>query len=84
MRTRIHVNQHTIRDNKKHGTHKPVITVKDYLRNRYGHEAIIRDINGDEVARVVYRPSRPLSCGARVWIETQCEVIVERLEQPTP
>ena len=28
MKTYIHVNQHKIRANKKHGTNEPVITVK--------------------------------------------------------
>ena len=29
----------------------------------------IPDKNNNEVARVVYRPDDPLSCGAQVWIE---------------
>ena len=74
--TRIHVNQHKIKANRKHGTREPVITVKDYKNNRYAHDAIIRDANGNEVARVVYRPDKPLHCGAHVWIETQCTVDV--------
>ena len=28
MKKRIHVNQHNIKFNQKHGTNKPVITVK--------------------------------------------------------
>ena len=74
--TRIHVNQHEIKANMKHGTRKPVITVKTYNTNRYAHIAIIRDTNDNEVARVVYRPDSPLSCGAHVWVETQCTVDV--------
>jgi hypothetical protein len=74
MKTRIHVNQHKIRSNKKHGDREPVITVKDYKNNRYTDTAIIRDADGNEVARVVYSPDKPLSCGARVWIETDLEV----------
>jgi hypothetical protein len=26
---------------------------------------------------VVYSPDKPLSCGAKVWIETESEVIVD-------
>lgn len=74
MKTRIHVNQHKIRSNKKHGDREPVITVKDYKNNRYTDTAIILDADGNEVARVVYSPDKPLSCGARVWIETDLEV----------
>ena len=74
MRTIVHVNQHKIRENLKQGTKNPVLTVKDYKSNRYATDAIIRDAEGNEVARVVYSPDKPLSCGARGWIETQLEV----------
>ena len=74
MKTVIHVNQHVIRANKKKGENNPVITVKDYKSNRYAHDAIILGPDGEEVARVVYRPDKPLSCGAHVWIETQLNV----------
>jgi len=71
MKTIIHVNQHIIKANAKNGTSDPVLTVKTYKTNTYAHEAIIK---GD--SRVVYSPDKPLSCGARVWIETQAEVEV--------
>jgi hypothetical protein len=74
MKTIVHVNQHKIRENLKQGTTNPVLTVKDYKSNRYATNAIIRDASGNEVARVVYSPNKPLSCGARVWIETQLKV----------
>lgn len=74
MKTIIHVNQHEIRRNRKEGLCNPVLTVKTYKSNDYAHEAIIKDAQGNEVARVVYRPDKPLSCGAHVWIETQNEV----------
>ena len=71
MKTRIHINQHVIKFNQKHGTNKPVITVKTYKDNNYAHEV---DILGE--SKVIYRPDKPLSCGARVWIETNSEVIL--------
>jgi hypothetical protein len=67
--TRIHVNQHRVRANAKHGTTDPVLTVKRGGTNTYCHEV---EINGP--SRVVYSPERPLSCGARVWIETTAPV----------
>lgn len=70
MKHIIHVNQHVIRANRKHGESNPVITVKTYKDNTYCHEAIIRDEDGNQIAKVVYSPDKPLSCGARVWIET--------------
>lgn len=80
MKTIIHVNQHKIKYNTKHGTNEPCLTVKTYKENNYGHEAIIINDEGIEVARVVYRPHKPLSCGARCWIETQLKVEVSNGE----
>ena len=80
MKTIIHVNQHVIRRNRKRAlgeAPEPVLTVKTYKQNRYAHEAVIRDAQGAEVARVVYRPDKPLSCGAHCWIETQLDVEVD-------
>lgn len=77
MKTIIHVNQHKIRSNHKTGQNEPVLTCKTYKKNTYAHTASIRDKDGNEVAKVVYRKDKPLSCGARVWIETENEVVVE-------
>ena len=75
MKTILHVNQHNIRANSK-GANLPVLTVKDYRKNRRCNEAIIKDNNGDIVAKLIYRPDKPLSCGAKVWIETELDVEV--------
>mgnify|MGYP001180387642 CR=1 FL=1 len=80
MKTIIHVNQHIIKHNTKNGTVTPCLTVKTYKDNRYASTAVIRDAEGAEVARVVYRPHQPLSCGARCWIETQLQVDTEQNE----
>ena len=77
MKTIIHVNQHIIKRNRKNGTNEPCLTVKTYKSNRYASDAIIRDKAGNEVARAVYRPHNPLSCGAHCWIETQFDVDAE-------
>ena len=66
MKTVIHVNQHIIKANRKHGSDDPVLTVKTYKTNTYAHSVEI-----DGPSRVVYRPDKPLSCGALVWIETE-------------
>jgi|TARA_R110000851_G_scaffold18272_3_gene57557 hypothetical protein len=70
MKTKIHINQHIIKSNGKTGDNDPVITVKTYKENRYAHEVII---NGP--SRLVYSPDKPLSCGAKVWIETDSEFV---------
>jgi hypothetical protein len=75
-KTVIHVNQHHVKHNGKTGERKPVITCKDYKSNRYGHEVILFDGSGVECARVVYSPDKPLSCGAKVWIETYNDIEV--------
>tara|TARA_R100000808_G_scaffold6960_4_gene20402 strand:- start:18652 stop:18891 length:240 start_codon:yes stop_codon:yes gene_type:complete len=74
MKTIIHVNQHKIKSNTKNKTCDPVLTVKTYKSNRYTSKAIIIDDAGNEVARIVYSPHKPLSCGARCWIETNLKV----------
>ena len=71
MKTIIHVNQHVIKANAKNGMNEPVLTVKTYKENRYAHAV---DIKG--ASRIVYSPDKPLSCGAKVWIETDAEVEV--------
>jgi len=73
-KTIIHVNQHVIRDNLKTGARNPVITVKTSKSNTYANGVDIKDGAGRVVARILYRPDNPLSCGARVWIETYSEV----------
>ena len=70
MKTRIHVNQHVIKRNAKTGENEPALTVKTYKENVKCHTA---EILGP--SRVVYSPDKPLSCGARVWIETDGEVL---------
>jgi hypothetical protein len=70
--TRIHVNQHHIKANAK-GEDLPVLTVKTYKENRTCNEVLIHG-----PSRVVYSADKPLSCGAKVWIETESLVEVVR------
>jgi hypothetical protein len=72
MNKKIHINQHVIRANKKNGTDDPVITVKTTKSNTYAKKV---DILGSST--LVYRPDKPLSCGAKVWIETTSKVILD-------
>lgn len=69
---RIHINMHNIRKNKKEGTSLPVITVKTSKANHKGNEVTI-----DGPSTVKYSPDKPLSCGARVWVETHAEVLIK-------
>jgi hypothetical protein len=56
--------------------YEPVITVKRGNDNVYGHEVIIYDKDGSVVARVLQPNDKTLSCGARVWVETDAVVEV--------
>ena len=74
MKTIIHVNQHVIKSNFKNKENNPVLTCKTYKENTYASEVLILDANGIEVAKIIYSPNKPLSCGAKVWIETKNEI----------
>ena len=69
----IHVNQHKIRASKKHGTNEPVITIKEGRKNTYCHEV---EILGHSKIRYGRNEKPILSCGARVVIETDGEVVI--------
>ena len=75
MIKRIHINMHHIRYNKKHNANKPVITVKTSKENVYGHR--VKILGGSDV---IYSPDKPLSCGAKVWIETVHPVLLDGKE----
>ena len=71
----IHVNQHKIRANLKHGTIEPVITIKEGRKNTYCHEV---EILGP--SKILYGGNdKPLlSCGARVVIQTDSDINIIR------
>jgi|TARA_R100000479_G_scaffold80691_1_gene39193 hypothetical protein len=76
MKKRIHVNQHAVRGNAVNGTNHPAISVKTYKENITAHRV---EIHG--ASSVVYSPDKPLSCGARVWIETDESVTLHGLDK---
>jgi hypothetical protein len=77
MKTIIHVNQHVIRANSKTGERNPVLTCKTYKSNDYAKRVEILDNDGEVTATVVYSPDKPLSCGAKVWIETNQPILTK-------
>jgi len=72
MKKRIHINQHVIRANKKNNTNNPVITVKTSKSNTYASEVEVLD-----KCKIIYSPDKPLSCGAKVWIETNGKIVLD-------
>jgi hypothetical protein len=69
-KTVIHVSQPIIRANARNRTRNPVLMCKSGKDNLAAHEV---EVKGP--CTVVYRPDKPLPCGAKVWIETNSEVI---------
>jgi hypothetical protein len=67
---RIHVNQHIIRENQKTGSRDNVITIQ-----WRGKSYRARQVNINGASQAIYSPDKPLSCGARVWVETTAEVV---------
>lgn len=70
-KTVIHVNRQHIAMNAKDGKNRPVYTIKIGGQTRYAREV---EILGP--SRMVYDQDRQLSCGARAWVECECEVVL--------
>lgn len=66
---RLHVSQPNIRANRKHGSTLPVISVS--TSSGTYHSDRVKILGPSEL---VYSPNKPISCGARVWIETRAEL----------
>jgi hypothetical protein len=71
MISRIHVNGHLLRMNKKDGGNRPVFTVKDYKGNRKGN---LVKIMGPSTLE--FDMSKKLKSGAVAYITTDAEVEV--------
>ena len=68
----IHINRNIIQQNEKHDRELPVCRVQEGSKARYGRAV---EIHGP--SKMVYRPEKPLSCGAKLWIETDSEITIE-------
>lgn len=67
----IHINRNIIQSNAKRGTEEPVCRVEENGVVQYCMEV---DIKGP--SRMIYRPDKPRPCGAKLWIETEADVIL--------
>ena len=70
---RIHVNQHVIKANAKNGENNPIFTIKQGGKNTYAYNV---KVVGE--MELVYSPDKPLSCGAKVWIETRGDIQLDK------
>lgn len=75
MKTYITVNRGVIDRNRKRGESRPPVRASrgKYGRVRYGH--VVRVLGP---SRFVSSPDAPLPHGARLWVETDARVVVER------
>lgn len=69
---RVHVDRRIMAANLKHGENNPPITVQT------GHGPYkAREVRIEGPSTFVYRPEKPLACGARLWVETRGAVEFE-------
>ena len=71
MKTIIHINKNLKQSNDKHGRANPVWRVEVGGETLYGSRV---DILGP--SSMIYSPDKPRKCGAKLWIETDAEVII--------
>jgi len=70
--SRIHVNQHIIKANRKDGESNPPLSIIRGGRTTHHMEI---EIKGG--SKIIYSPQKLLSCGAAIWIETLSEIEVK-------
>ena len=75
----IHVNRHVIDSNRKHGKDDPPIAIR--VHSRKGVKTARRIVYGRFIrvygeTEFVYDNDNPLSCGARLWVQTSAPVRV--------
>jgi len=73
----IHINRNIIQQNAKHGREEPVVRVEENGIVKYCMEVTI---NGP--SKMVYRPNKPRPCGAKLWIETNSDVVLIGEKEP--
>ena len=73
MKTYIRVDANIMTANYKNGTRLPCVVV----REESGRKWHCQKAHGSGPFSVLYEPDDPLSCGARCWIETDSEVVME-------
>jgi len=71
MKTVIHINKNLKHSNDKHGRTLPVCRIETAGNIWYGSRV---DILGP--SSMIYSPDKPRKCGAKLWIETESEVVI--------
>lgn len=73
----IHINRNIIQSNAKHGTTKPVCRIQ----HENGTIEYCMEVEILGPSRMVYRPNSPLKCGAKLWIETNSNIILHGVDK---
>tara|TARA_S200002703_G_scaffold86551_1_gene74591 strand:- start:1262 stop:1513 length:252 start_codon:yes stop_codon:yes gene_type:complete len=71
VKTIIHINRNILQQNEKHNKCKPICRVEVNGKTWYGSRV---DIKGPST--MIYSPDKPRTCGAKLWIETDSEVVI--------
>lgn len=71
MKTIIHINKNLKQSDDKHGSMRPVCRVEVEGETWYGSSV---DILGP--SSMIYKPDEPRKCGAKLWIETDSDVVI--------
>lgn len=80
MKKIIHVNRQHIAMNARDGGHRPTLTCKTYKNNYRGFKVEI--LGPSTLIDAEHCERKQLSCGARVWIETEAPVKVDGVAIP--
>lgn len=70
----LHVAQDAIAANRKDGGLRPPIITRTYRGAERAHEVELV-VAGKVVGKFVYSPHKPLSCGARLWLESDSDTL---------
>lgn len=68
----IHVHKQKISKKDKNGYYYAPILIKNSSQEEDDYAALKLALGGPAIVR--YEPENPLSCGAKIWIETICDV----------
>lgn len=79
MITYIHVAPKSLAENAQDGGRRPAVVVKNQGKVYRCHGVAIIDAEGKEICRVIQNDENPMD-GTRVWIETDREIVMEKLE----
>jgi hypothetical protein len=72
---RIHVSQPNIKANHKDGGNRPVFSILESgKRVQHSHGFRVVSDTGEVLLEGIYNENKPLSCGARVWLESNFNI----------